>query len=89
MKNAGHGGDLTLYAGPVHHEQRLDEISGGEVVLPDEPTKGLGPAATTGSVNGRTGHNGRLESGRPARNSKTTAPTFWHVLCLLLPQNLF
>jgi hypothetical protein len=71
MKHAGHRGDLTLYPGAMHDEEGLDEIRRSKLVLADELSYGSRPAAAPGSVGRGEGHEGRLESGRPARNGTT------------------
>jgi hypothetical protein len=66
----------------VHDEERLDEIGWRKFVFPDELPDGTGSAPASGSVAEREGHKGRLESGRPTRNSSQSLHGFWHVLCL-------
>ena len=65
----------------MHHEERLDEIGRGKFVFPDKLPDRTGSAAASGSVAEREGHKGRLESGRPARNSSQSLHGRWHVLC--------
>jgi hypothetical protein len=74
----------------VDHEQRLDQIGWGQLVLAHQLPDGSGPPTATGSVGGGEGHNVRLETGRAPRNVRPqVAPPPWHVLCLLLIQNWF
>jgi hypothetical protein len=65
----------------VHDEERLDEIGWRKFVFPDELPDGTGSAPASRSVAEREGHKGRLESGRPARNSSQRLHGIWHVLC--------
>jgi hypothetical protein len=81
LKHLGHGRDLALDCAPVHHKEGLDEIGRRKFVFPDELTDGTGSAPSSGSVAEREGHKGRLESGRPARNSSQRLHCLWHVPC--------
>ena len=54
----------------MHDEQRLDEVRRGKLVFPDELTYGAGSPPPPRPVGREEGHEGRLGSGRPARNSR-------------------
>jgi hypothetical protein len=66
----------------VHDKERLDEIGWRKFVFPDELPDGTRSAPASGSGTEREAHKGRLESGRPARNSSQGLHGPWHVLCL-------
>jgi len=82
LKHPRHRWDLALDCATVHHEERLDEIGWRKFVFADELPDGAGSASTSGSVAQWEGHKGRLESGRPARNTSQSLHAPWHVLCL-------
>ena len=52
----------------MDHEQRRDEIRRCQLVFADELAYCAGTATAAGTVGRREAHEGRLESGRPARN---------------------
>ena len=90
LEHSGHGADLALHPAAMNYEQGLNEIGGSELVLADEAAHSRGKPATAGPMERGKGHKGRLESGKPARNQRSVPMVGpWHVLCLLLPQNLF
>ena len=82
LKHLGHRWDLALDCAAVHHEERLDEIGWRKFMFADELPDGTGSPSTSGSVAEWEGHKGRLESGRPARNTSQSLHDLWHVLCL-------
>jgi len=55
MTDTRHRGDLALDAGTVDHEERLDQVAGGEMVFPNETAEGLGAAASSGTGTGTSG----------------------------------
>ena len=57
--DAGHRGDLALDPGTVDHEERLDEVGGGELVLAHEPPQGLGAPPAPGAMDLGGGHGGK------------------------------
>ena len=54
-----HRADLPLDPGPVHHEDRLDEVGGGEVVLAHQPAHRCGTPPASGSFGHGGGHGGK------------------------------
>ena len=81
LKDRGHRRDLALDCTAVHHKDGLDQVGGRKFVFADKLPDGTGSAPASRSVAEREGHNGRLESGRLARNSGQTLHVVWHVPC--------
>ena len=84
MIDAGHGADLALDPGAMHHEQRLNQIGRGQLVLAHQLAYGARPAAAPGSIGGRKGHEGKTRERPPGPQPRSNvARSLWHMLCLL------
>jgi hypothetical protein len=68
VKHAWHRADLALDGAPVHDEEWLDQVGGGETVFPDETAQRVSPAAAARSYSWSGRHEGRLGSARYHRN---------------------
>lgn len=84
LAHTGHRGDLALDPGSVRHKQRLDEIRGSQLVFPNELAYCARSAPAPRTISRRESHQGRLESGLPARNSSQVLHP--HLACAL-PQS--
>ena len=84
MTDARHRGDLALDPAAVHHENGLDEIAGGQLVLPHQAAHGLGAPPAAGTFHGGGNHDGRLGSAGTHRNHAKAGWGTWHAGCRVL-----
>lgn len=59
LPDVRHRADLALDARPMDHKQRLDEVSGRQLMLAHQLAYCCRPASTPRAIGGREGHGGK------------------------------
>jgi hypothetical protein len=82
MLHAGHRVDLALDPSAMDHEDGLDQVTRGQLVLADQPAKSLGATAAARSLVGGGRHEGKTRERRhPLQPRETCAAGTRHGGC--------